>query len=693
MNRKFDPLQNIDPNSVDGWELLGRLGQGGFGTIFIGRKGDIYAAIKMISRESLNDDESWQRFGNEIHNLKKLNHPNIAKIIEDNLGIANPYIAIEFINGETLDTIVTASTPLSEHDWLKYLKALLLALEHCHSFNIIHKDLSPSNIVISDGEPKLIDFGQSFLQGSERLTQQGVVSGTPGFMSPEHYEGNDLSPEMDLFSIASVFAFAGTGHSPFSSKTKTEYQNKTKYEAPNLTGLSPNQVEILTPLFYKNPKNRPSIQDVLTAIKELSQNQRLTSYESYLKNFDKKIVLTVVNINAKKKIKTLFFTILIAIAVTVGAILLFQNTNATKNLTLSLTKAQLTNLSACKDFALIGESEKAIVKCKEFAELGDSSAQYSLGISFQEQGDLDEAKIWLVRAADQGLSEAILALVYQEIEQKNYSQALIWAKKSADSGELDGINAVGLSYGYLKQYDLAVEWFKKSWDAGNVLGAINLGFHYRFDEYDKTKAAQWLQTAAEDTSELFKGETAFEYAEFLRIEIKNKLESCKWYEKSASAQYKEDGKDGEAAFQKFCTKKEIKLNPLKTALTSSKDLKLSAPVNPNVIISEIFGRVFKDSEMIWRIILTNSRTESVPTIDGIQFRLVGYEDAGWISLPYKLKKDPNSNSVYAAVDDSFFAILFKEPVCPEFRAVREENGTIINIWTKSKPECSNNYLP
>lgn len=692
MNRKFDALLNVDPKSVDGWELLGRLGQGGFGTIYIGRKGNVNAAIKMISRESLSDDESWQRFGNEIHNLKKLDHPNIAKIVEDNLSIANPYIAIEFIDGETLDSIVTKNAPLSEDIWLKYFRALLLALDHCHSINIIHKDLSPSNIVISEGQPKLIDFGQSFLKGSERLTQQGVVSGTPGYMSPEHYGGSDLSQEMDLFSLASVFAYAGTGRSPFASSTKTEYSNKTKYEAPDLTGLNANQVKILTPLFFKDPRNRPSIKDVLTAIDELSQDQSLTSYEYYLKNFDKKIIFSEVqNDHAKKKIKKLVFILVTAIVVAVGSILLFRSTNNTKDLLTSLTPAQLVNLSVCEDFALIGESEEAIARCEEFAEIGIASAQYSLGISWEKQGDIDQSKFWLIKAAEQQLPEALVALAYQEIEQKNYSQALIWAQRSADLGELDGINVVGISYGYLKQYDLAVQWYKKSWELGDVLGAINLGHHYRFDDYDKIEAAKWLKIAAENTSELFEGDTAFEYAEFLRIEMKNSIEACKWYEKSAVAQFKEDNKDGVAAFKKFCPEKGIQSNPVKSALLSSKDLKISLPLDPKVKISEIFGRVYKDSEMMWRVILTNSITDLVPPINGVQFRLIGYEEAGWISLPYKLKTD--SNSVYAAVDDLFFAVLFKQPVCPEFRAVREENQKIVSIWTKGKPECSNDYVP
>ncbi len=694
MTKKFESLLSNDPISIDGWELLGRIGQGGFGTIYIGRKANITAAIKMISRESINDDESWQRFGNEVRNLKKLNHPNVARVIEENLRTANPYIAIEFFDGQTLESLVKESGPLSKDVWFKYFKSLLSALEHCHSNGIIHKDLSPSNIVISNNEPKLIDFGNSFLRGSERLTQQGVVTGTPGFMSPEHYEGNDLSQEMDLFSLASVFTFAGTGHIPFNGKTKVEYSNKTKYEPPDLNGLSSSQLDILTPLFYKNPKNRPEIAEIFLAIDEILKNQELSSYEKYLKHSDKKLRSLPVNSNLQKRqIKKLAFFVMLAIVLTVGVISLFQNNNGTTSRFLTLSDSQLQNLSVCKDKVLLDESEAAIISCRELAELGNSWAQYGLGTGLQKQGNIAEGELWLTKAAKQNLPEALIALTYQEIEKKNYSQALIWAKQSADLGELDGINAVGISYGYLGQYDLAVEWYKKSWELGDVLGAINLGFHYRFDDYDKNEAAKWLKIAAENSSELFEGDTAFEYAEFLRIDMRNTLESCKWYKKSSDLAYKEGNKDGIEAYKKFCTIKKTALNPVQSALLSSDELKVSPPLSSAVSISQIFGRVFKDSEMIWRIILTNSNIEPVPPINGIQFRLAGYEDAGWVSLPYKLKKDSGSNSVYAAVDDLFLAVLFKKPVCPEFRAVREENGKLVNIWTKGKPECSNDFIP
>lgn len=696
MNKKISPLLETDPESIGGWKLIGRLGQGGYGTIFLASKDKVNVALKMISKEWLSDIDAVGQlhFGNEARILKELDHPNIAKIIDQNLKTNMPFIAIEYLEGQTLERKIEDFGPLSEQEWFEYSKLLLSAIEYCHSKSIIHKDISPANIIITDSGPKLIDFGNSFLQGSARLTQEGVVNGTPGFMSPEHYEGNDLSPEMDLFSIACVLAYAGTGKPAFTAQTKQEYRNRTKYEAPDLSGLTSNQIEILTPLFYKNPKNRPSINEILKATDQLLQDQRLNSYENYLKDFSKKIVASPTrNDLPKKKLKILTQILVLALIMPVGLILLLQSFGDSKNFSPALSDAQLIDLSVCKDFALIGENESAIVRCRELAELGNASAQHSLGVSLQKLGDLEEAKLWLAKAANQQLPEALIAMSYIEIEQKNYSQALVWAQKSADLGELDGINAVGISYGYLKQYDSAVEWYKKSWELGDVLGAMNLGYHYRFDDYNKDEAGKWLKIAAENTSELFKGDTAFEYAEFLRIEIKNKSESCEWYKKSADAKYKEDDKDGIKAFEKFCSEKQVLPNPIKTALLSSDKLTVSPPIDSNVKISSIFGRVFKDSEMVWKIILSNSSSQPVPPINGIEVRIVGYEDAGWFGLPYKLKKDPQFDSVYAAVDDLFLSVLFKRSVCPEFRAVREENGKLVNIWTKGLPECSNDYLP
>ena len=154
MEKRVTPLFKSDPKFIGEWELAGRLGDGGFSTIYLGKKGDSFSAIKVIRRELINEPQTYERFGNEIKNLEKLNSPNIAKFVEADLSTEVPYIAIEYIDGLTLEELVKTSGPLSEDLWLNYFSSISTALSYCHSKNIIHKDISPRNIILSDTGPK-----------------------------------------------------------------------------------------------------------------------------------------------------------------------------------------------------------------------------------------------------------------------------------------------------------------------------------------------------------------------------------------------------------------------------------------------------------------------------------------------------------------------------------------------------------
>ena len=290
----------------------------------------------------------------------------------------------------------------------------------------------------------------------------------------------------------------------------------------------------------------------------------------------------------------------------------------------------------------------------------------------------------------------------------NYSEALSWAQQATDLGDLPGINALGVAYGYLEQYDQAVKWYKKAWELGDILGAINLGYHYRFDSVNKTEAGKWLKIAAE-TDSIYSGETAFDYAEFLRIEKENKSVFCPWYQKSADAKYKDEENDGVVAFKKYCTNanevqkpratptpNQVMPTPVNTRkpITSSNSFKVSAPLAPNVQIDDIFGRAFINSLNFWVIPLTNIKGAKVPELSAVQFRMIGYPNAGWMDVPYKLKSDATYGTVYAEVDDMLFDMTFKNlKYCPEFRVVREDGGKIVHIWKKGLPECATDYIP
>ena len=715
------PLRDSDPKSYQGWTLKGFIAEGGQSTIYLAEKNGERAALKMIRKEYLANQKSTDRFFTEIRNLERLDHPNISRVLE--VEDSGKFLAIEFIDGPNLEDYVKESGPLEIQKWLTLAQILASTVDYCHSQGIIHKDISPRNIVIGPNGPVLVDFGISYLEKDERLTSDGETIGTPPFMSPEHF-GITAPKQMDVFCLGGTLIFAATGHYPFAGANSLEWRDSILFSAPDFVGLSVEQVSLLSPLLYKKPEDRGSLENFSQLLRELissnweshlvAKELARIKRESQYKLIKEKKQLSVKKISLRKIVSAAAVVSLLSIGlVSYGIVKIQDRTGSSLNQiastdgsTIELTPDQLTQLSACKDFAGFGDKEAAIKACQEIAELGDAWAQYSLGISLKKP---KEVEFWIRKAADQKLPEALVYLAYIEIDRENYSEALALAKQAADAGNLDGVNVVGISYGYLKQYDLAIEWYKKSWELGDVLGAINLGFHYRFDSYDKNQAAKWLKIAAETKSAVFEGDTAFAYADFLRIEIKNVSEACQWYKKSADANYQENEKNGREAFRKYCSNslqvqkpgaspspKKVIPTPMGSTkpITSSESFKVSAPLAANIKIDEIFGRTFKNGLNFWVIPLTNQKGEKVPELTAVQFRLIGYPEAGWLGVPYKLKTDASSGTVYAEIDDLLFAFIVKDQkYCPEFRVVREEGGKIVRIWNKSQPDCATDYNP
>jgi serine/threonine protein kinase len=688
----MEPKKANDPDELGGWRINGRLGEGGFGTVFLAEKGAQKAAIKVIREEYVQEIDARNRLATEAEVLSKLSDPSIGKILDSDLSGQFPWIATEFINGPTLDNKVKYEGPLEEISWFNLAANIFHAIITANEYGVIHKDIKPSNIILGETGNKLIDFGIAHISGQTRTATFGDREGSTPFSSPEHFTIK-ANQKMDVFSTAATLGYAAKGNSIWKGENDLQLMRSINEDDPDLEGLSENQKRFLIPLLEKNPSDRPSAieahQSALGYI-EFLLGRTKKPHPLKSRNKFKKIV--------RSKVAILGFALALVTGIGMAASLagfsiipleirsLFTKDNV------DFTLAQNEKISSCKNLVASGDYASAVVICKETAELGDDWSQYSLGFALDKLGNEKEAANWVLKAAEQKMPEALSWMAYDALEENDYSKALDWAKQAAELGDLPGVHAVGLAYGYLEEYDLAAEWYEKAWNLGDALGLINLGYHYRFDSVDKVKAEKWLKLAAE-TPSTYQPDGAFEYAEFLRGEGRKSSEFCPWYKKSAEAKFKEEDKDAVKAFQEFCPVSKVLPDPIKSALLSSDELTVSPPMDANVKISSIFGRVFKDSGMVWRIILSNSNSQPVPPINGIEVRIVGYEDAGWFRLPYKLKKDPQVESVYAAVDDLFLSVLFKRSVCPEFRAVREENGKLVNIWTKGLPECSNDYLP
>lgn len=711
-------MRDGDPKSFQGWSLKGFIAEGGQSTIYLAEKNDKLAALKVIRKENLHNDLATDRFFTEIKILERLNHPSIANYLESNTDTLVPYFAVEYIDGLNLEEFIGQNGPVVGNDWYELALSLAGTLNYCHSQNVMHKDVSPGNIVLGNSGPVLIDFGLSYLEKDPRLTSVELTVGTPPFMSPEQF-GSERTFAMDAFSLAGTLIFAATGHYPFNGGNSSEWRESILFGLPNMDGLTPEQINVLSPLLYKKPEDRGSLVVFCQLLQELTQEGTKSKFVK--KEFAKvereskgKLTQTKKNLSVKRRtlrnaVSLATLVSLFSMGLVASGIVLIQSNSSKESAqssnALNLTSDELAKVAACENLASFGDFEAALVACKEPAELGDASAQYSLGLSFQELGDASEGEKWIQKAAQSELPEAMAGMAANEINRKNYSKALEWARRAAARGNLVGVEAVGISYAYLKQYDQAVEWYKKSWELGDIQGARNLGYHYWFEVFSKDEALKWMRLAAETKSSV-EGATSFDYAEFLRREMKNSTESCKWYKKSADLKFKDVDKDAADAFRKYCgdinqlpkssAAPSPKASPSatkdSTPLLSSESFKVSSPVASNVINDSIFGRAFIDGLKYWRIPLTNSKSEKVPSLTAIQFRMIGYENAGWMDVPYKLKTDSTFGTVYAEVDDMLFAVIFKNvKYCPEFRVVREANGKVVQIWEKGLPECSTDY--
>lgn len=340
MKSDKSPLRPGDPKEFDGWALKGVIGEGGFSTIFLAEKDGQQAALKMIRKESLHDPVAVDRFFTEIKNLELLNHPNIAKYLDSNDSTSVPYFAVEYIKGVTLDKKVELVGPITGDEWLNLALSLAETLNYCHSREIIHKDVSPGNIVIGTKGPVFIDFGLSYLEKDPRLTSVEQSVGTPPFMSPEQF-GSERSFAMDAFSLASTLVFAGTGHYPFDGKSKSEWQESICYDTPNFEGLSDQQKQLLRPLLFKFSAERISLDVFIAQLKDslglegLNAETRKTVSEA-LVNVDLKLVKKrqseeKQSLKARNGIKNLALSASVAgLAIALGINLIGGSENANK---------------------------------------------------------------------------------------------------------------------------------------------------------------------------------------------------------------------------------------------------------------------------------------------------------------------------------------------------------------------------
>src|SRR5262245_6352837 len=253
--------------------LLDKLGEGGMGQVFKARHTHMsrVVALKLIRKEKLANPDSVKRFYQEVQAAAQLHHPNI--VIAYDAGPAGPagsthYFAMEYVEGVDLSRQVKESGPLPVAAACEYARQAALGLQHAHERGLIHRDIKPHNLLLSQSASgpvvKVLDMGLARLagQGETGLTQTGQVLGTPDYLAPEQaFDSRKADIRSDIYSLGCTLYFLLTGRPPFSGETLTQV-------------LLKHQMEQAAPLVSLRRDIPPALQSVIATMMAKDPSQR-----------------------------------------------------------------------------------------------------------------------------------------------------------------------------------------------------------------------------------------------------------------------------------------------------------------------------------------------------------------------------------------------------------------------------------
>ncbi|SER63688.1 protein kinase domain-containing protein [Streptomyces qinglanensis] len=268
-------LREDDPAHVADYRLLGRLGEGGMGVVYLARspRGRM-VAVKSIRPELAAMPDFRLRFAEEVSIARRVGGDWTAAVLDADPHAGTPWVATSYVPGPTLAEVVARHGPLPERSVRGLASGLCDALADIHAAGLVHRDLKPSNIMITIDGPKVIDFGiVRALDGPTHggLTSSGVIIGSPGFMAPEQVRGERLTAACDIFSLGSVLAFAAGGRQPFQAPEVRPHalMYRVVHEEPDLSGIPEPLLALIRDCLEKDPAARPS----LTALRAREETQ------------------------------------------------------------------------------------------------------------------------------------------------------------------------------------------------------------------------------------------------------------------------------------------------------------------------------------------------------------------------------------------------------------------------------------
>ncbi|MFB7914032.1 serine/threonine-protein kinase [Streptomyces sp. NPDC056061] len=256
----MQPLEAGEPLTIGAYRLLGRLGAGGMGRVYLGRSaGGRTVAVKVVHPHFALDEQFRARFRREVDAARRIGAQWTAPVLDADPDAPIPWVAHGYVAGPPLSAAITEHGPLPEHAVRTLGAGLGEALAAVHGLGLIHRDVKPSNVLLALDGPRLIDFGIAHAIGATAsLTSTGVSVGSPGYMAPEQIRGVDISGAADVFSLGAVLAYAATGTAPFLGDSSAVLLYKVVHEEPELGELEGDLREVVAGCLEKYPEDRPT---------------------------------------------------------------------------------------------------------------------------------------------------------------------------------------------------------------------------------------------------------------------------------------------------------------------------------------------------------------------------------------------------------------------------------------------------
>jgi hypothetical protein len=251
--------QDLVPDRLGAYRLLDRIGEGGMGVVFLARDpGHRTVALKVLRSSVAGDPTARRRLAREVETMQRVRSPNVAEVIDADLGGEMPYIVTRFVPGRTLDDAVTQDGPLRGPDLARLASGLAEALVAVHAAGVVHRDVKPGNVMLFQGMPVVIDFGIAQGPDATRLTMTGMFMGTPGYLAPEVIEGRASSEASDVHAWGATVAFAATGRPPFGTGPYEGIFYRIVNGQADLDGAPVPLLPLLAAALARDPAHRPS---------------------------------------------------------------------------------------------------------------------------------------------------------------------------------------------------------------------------------------------------------------------------------------------------------------------------------------------------------------------------------------------------------------------------------------------------